>query len=430
MTLPQELDATDVPSDRLVRIQRTGYFDPADLAWLCELYFTEGSAPGTRWDALRHAHMKLPEWFRPGLDPLGDDYRRQQHRLWQVVSGRDRAYDAVQDEKEAGWTDTDSIRQPGFFSHRDALAVDRASDHLLATGMLLKHSGLVPGDWALEYGAGFAQSALSLARLGVQVDTVDISAVFCEHVRRQGEFFQVKLTPFRGKFGLNPRPGTRYKLIWFYESFHHCFDFQPLLEAIDGHLADGGRIILGGEPIVEREYAAVPYPWGVRLHSEVAAVVRRQGWFELGFSEDFLFELFAAAGYLARRVDCEASLFGRLYILERRGSEIHLGQLWLPPELAEAWHPAQADGRWTRRSARLPLDIRNPAGIVEVELGNPSAWPRYVQLGMGARQRGVWVRPWQRVCVRVGAAAGARHLDFRCGPGRRGIFVRRLRYVP
>ena len=52
-------------------------------------------------------------------------------------------------------------------------------------------------------------------------------------------------------------------------------------------------MILGGEPIVEKEYDAVPYPWGVRLHSEVVAVVRQQHWFELGFSEDFLYWLFA-----------------------------------------------------------------------------------------------------------------------------------------
>ena len=38
-------------------------------AWR-ELYFTEGRGPGTAWDALRDAHMRLPSWFRTGLDPL------------------------------------------------------------------------------------------------------------------------------------------------------------------------------------------------------------------------------------------------------------------------------------------------------------------------------------------------------------------------
>jgi SAM-dependent methyltransferase len=183
--------------------------------------------------------------------------------------------------------------------------------------MLLKHSGLQPGDWALEYGAGFGQTALTLARLGVQVDTVDISATFCRHVSDQAEHFNVPLRAFEGEFGTNPRPGQLYKLIWFYESFHHCVNFMKVVPQLADHLAEGGRILLGGEPIVEREYAAVPYPWGVRLHSEVAAVMRQTHWFELGFSEAFIFELFRRAGFAGRRIECEPSLFGRLYAFER-----------------------------------------------------------------------------------------------------------------
>ena len=90
-----------------------------------------------------------------------------------------------------------------------------------------------------------------------------------------------------------------------------------MVRQLGDHLAPGGRVMLAGEPIVEQENAAVPYPWGLRLHSEVAAVVRQQHWFELGFSEPFLFALFASAGYAGRRVECEPTLFGRLYIFER-----------------------------------------------------------------------------------------------------------------
>lgn len=301
----------------------TDSFDAEDIGWICETYFKDGTGPGTPWDALRDSHMTLPSWFRHGLDPLSPEYSEQQHRLWQLMSGVDRLYDPDIDEKEHSWGDIDPVRSPGFFVRRDPMAVSAASDHVIATGMLLKHCGLKPGDWALEYGAGFGQTALALARLGVNVDTVDISATFCEFVRRQAEFFRVPLNAFNGRFGINPRPGQEYKVIWFYESFHHCIDFQNVVHQIDGHLAEGGRIVLGGEPIVEREYAAVPYPWGMRLHSEVAAVVRRQRWFELGFSETFLFQLFEAAGFDGTRIDCEPSLFGRLYVFERRSDASH-----------------------------------------------------------------------------------------------------------
>lgn len=293
------------------------WFDADEIDEIRRVYYEEGTAVGGPWDRYRDAHLRLPAWFESGLDPWGEAYAAQQHRLWQLVAGSDRPYEPALDEKEAGWLDVDAVRLPGFYLRRDAQAIDAAADNLLATGMLLKHCGLRAGDWALEYGAGFAQSALALARLGVNVDTVDISALFCDYVRQQAEFFQVPLHPFEGRFGCNPRPGQRYRMIWFYESFHHCVDFLRVVSQLSDHLAEDGCVVLGGEPIVEEEYAAVPYPWGVRLHSEVAAVVRQTRWFELGFSESFIYELFARAGFEARRVECEPSMFGRLYVFRR-----------------------------------------------------------------------------------------------------------------
>lgn len=305
--------------DGPARVGSSGVFNADQIELVRATYFGEGgSANGPAWEPFRHAHMTLPAWFVHGLDPLSEAYAEQQQSLWQLVSGVDRPYAAEVDEKEHSWGDVDPVRQPGFYLRRDPTAVHDASDHIIATGMMLKHSGLKPGDHALEYGAGFGHTALALARLGVNVDTVDISATFCEFVRAQAEFFQVPLHSFQGRFGSNPRPGQQYQLIWFYESFHHCVDFQQVVNQLSEHLAPGGRVLLAGEPIVEQENAAVPYPWGLRLHSEVVAVVRQQHWFELGFSEAFVFELFARAGYAGRRVECEPSLFGRLYVFERR----------------------------------------------------------------------------------------------------------------
>jgi len=304
------------------RAQASGLPDPArfkadEIEEICRIYSQIGSGEGGPWDRYRHAHMVLPDWFQPGLDPWGEAYAAQQHRLWALIVGVERSYAVESDEQDFGWDKADPIRLPGYYQRRDPLAIASASDHVLATGMLLKHCKLKAGDRALEYGAGFGQTALALARLGVNVDTVDISPRFCDFVRQQAEHFQVPLHPHLGLFGLNPRPGERYQLIWFYESFHHCVDFLNVVSQLGAHLAEGGRIILAGEPIVEKEYDAVPYPWGVRLHSEVVAVMRQTRWFELGFSEAFLFDVFKRAGFAGQRIDCEPSLFGRLYVFER-----------------------------------------------------------------------------------------------------------------
>jgi SAM-dependent methyltransferase len=290
------------------------FFGPEDIERVRRTYYQTGGAPGTAWDLLRDAHLSLPDWFRHDLDPYGDDYRLQQLQLWRVIAGVERDYNVDLDEQASGWSDVDPIRTPGFYSRRDNAAIASAADHILATGMLLKHCGLRNGDWALEYGPGFGQSALALARLGVNVDTVDVSPVFCDFVQKQAAFFRAPLYAFEGLFGNVPRPGRRYKLIWFYESFHHCLDFERVVRALPSLLEPGGRVILGGEPIAEQPSSAVPYPWGLRLHSEVVAVVRHHRWFELGFTETFLRDLLLRAGLDMERVDCEPSLFGRLYI--------------------------------------------------------------------------------------------------------------------
>lgn len=270
------------------------------------------------WDTYRDAHLQLPISFDPGLDPWSDSYRAQQLRLWQLMAGVADDYDPEKHEADVGWEDIDPIRQPGYYVRRDEAAIAEASDHWLATGMMLKHCGLKAGDRALEYGAGFGQTALALARMGVQVDTVDISARFCGYIAQQADHFCVPLTAHQGRFGHHPRPRERYQLIWFYESFHHCLDFATVVPKLGEMLAPGGRLILGGEPIVEKPNAAVPYPWGMRLHSEVAAVVRATRWCELGFTEAFLYDMFKRSGLDGSRVDCPSSPFGRLYVFERR----------------------------------------------------------------------------------------------------------------
>jgi len=292
-------------------------FEPEDIPHLAEVWKRSNNGqPGSEWDAYRDAHMRLPGWFQHGLDPWSTEYRAQQHRLWRLVAGVDREYDPARDEADVGWDGADPIRLPGFYRRRDPLAVAAAADHFFATSMLLKHCGLKAGDRALEYGAGFGQTALALARLGVHVDTVDISARFCDFIRQQAEFFRVPLVPHQGLFGFHPRPGEKYQLIWFYESFHHCVEFPQVVPLLRAMLAPGGKVLLGGEPVVDATHVAVPYPWGVRLHSEVAVVMRETGWFELGFTEAFLREVFERSGFVAARFDCGPSLFGRLYAFE------------------------------------------------------------------------------------------------------------------
>jgi SAM-dependent methyltransferase len=433
-------------TDPIERIRRTGFFRADDIQLVHNTYFSGvGPAPGGPWDVFRDAHMELPSWFEPGLDPYSIEYARQQHRLWRLVAGVDRDYEVEVDEKEADWGEVDAVRHPGYYVRRDPGAVSAASDHVIATGMMLKHCGLKPGDWALEYGAGFAQTALALARLGVNVDTVDVSDRFCGWVREQAEFFRVPLTPFKGRFGDAPRTEQKYQVVWFYESFHHCLDFATVVRELPKLLAPGGRVILSGEPIVEREYAAVPYPWGLRLHSEVVAVVRRQRWFELGFSEDFLFELFAHAGFTMQRIECEPSMFGRMYVCHYRPAQVPLDRQWMPQGIAEGWRPTVgATDRQVTGEADWPIEQRDEAREIEVRLRTSRKAPQVVNARCGGYEIALDVPPGRPVDVRLAIPPGATTLQIKCrdagvrsllrrfgwGGGSDGVVVESIREVP
>ena len=393
------------------RIRRTGRFGVDDIELLRSTFEKYDLGEGTPWDDFRDACFELPPWFEPGLDPRSQEYSAQQKRLWGVLAGVAREYDPAIDEREAPFPTVDHARSPGHFVRRDPNAVRAVADHFIATGMIMKHCNVKPGDWALEYGAGFAQTSLQLARLGVNVDTVDISSAFCQAVRDQAELFRVPLTAFHGHFGWNPRGQQKYDLILFYESFHHCLEFLDVVPKLKQHLAPGGRIVLAGEPVVPRESAAVPYPWGLRLHSSVVAVIRQYRWFELGFTEDFLFEVFANAGFSASRMACDVSTCGEGYVFSHRPDRVSLGSCWLPPAVHDGWYGSEAGGRWTKRHATLPLDCSDSFDALAIEAINFHPFEVTVDFAYGAATRSVRFGPRETRSVTVSAREKARRLE-------------------
>lgn len=266
----------------------------------------------TRRQQIREARFRLPEWYRHDLDPLGTPYRDQQVALWRAITGR-ADYLPDRDEEAPEIASLDHITQPAFYASGDATI---AGDHLMALGHLLKISGFAGDRRAriLEYGAGFGQIALAFARLGHCVETVDINAGFCQAVATAAERYRVDLTPHLGTFGYNPSGRSEaYDVIYFYESFHHCLDFQSLVRKLRTMLKPNGKVLLAGEPIAIGHQDFMPYPWGIRLDGENVAITHFRGWMELGFQEDFLLNLFRQLGFSGRKHVCPNSSYATTY---------------------------------------------------------------------------------------------------------------------
>jgi 2-polyprenyl-3-methyl-5-hydroxy-6-metoxy-1,4-benzoquinol methylase len=286
--------------------------DRAVAAWTAS-----GDGVGPEWDPYRTAVFDLPDWYDHSLSPFNDEYRAQQLRLWSEVSQFDR-YNADANEQADEISRFDAVRRPGFYARRDEAAIRTAAEHIMATGHILAHSGLKAGDRALEYGAGFGQAALTLARLGVKVDTVDINQHFCDAITAQAQFFGVDMTSHKGEFGLNPRPSEKYNLIMFYEAFHHCLEFENLIRGFRQMLTQDGRVILCGEPIVDAGVLSIPYPWGLRMDAANLVVVRIRGWLELGFQKSFIFDLFGKHGFEMSERVLPGFHYAHMYVADRQ----------------------------------------------------------------------------------------------------------------
>lgn len=347
--------------------------------------------------------LALPDWLDPSIAPDSPAFRDQQMRFWREITRRDR-YDPFSDEDTPEIAGLDALHRPAFYASGDAYEAGR---HLLAMGHILMRSGVRAGDRVIEYGAGFGQNALTLARLGAQVDTVDIAEGFCGAVTAQAARFDVDLTAWQAPFGFNPagRDGA-YDLILFYESFHHCLEFADVIPRLAAMLKPGGRILLSGEPIVRHPHPLMPYPWGIRLDWENVAVMRLRGWMELGFREDFLVRHFLNAGLTWRLWPEPLAHNAQVYEFRRWNEPIRLGDQTLTVEEEAGWHGAEPDGRWTRGRATLGLPAHD--GPVVVTMIGRGETVRAGTARLGGCSRRFTVAPGETIGVTLdGAGHGA-----------------------
>ena len=395
-------------------------------------------AVGSPYDAFRDKHLPLPDWFDSALDPLSPKYLAQQDRIWRMMIGDDAEYDAEHDE-QSGVDLSDPLVRPGLYREGPELA----GDHLIALGHIIKTCGLGRGDRVLEYGAGYGQIALTLARLGMKVDTVDIDPGFCTSVQMQADWFKVDLTAHHGKFGDNPA-GHKYSMILFYEAFHHSREFVALIERSRHILEPGGRIVMAGEPIHSRTdegfLRSCPYPWGIRLEAEVAAIVRFRRWYELGFQEEFLFDTFSSMGFTPRKYPGQISNYATVYSFALRSSLTKLADWGHSAAIEATWHGREPEGRWTTAMSLFPVDTMPGWTALRIACVNHHPQAQVVTFELGSHKMRQTLQPEERRDVIVPRDHGARMLNISCEPitpsssgiaddRKLGIFVREIEYL-
>jgi SAM-dependent methyltransferase len=209
-------------------------------------------------------------------DPDSPEYRQTQFQLYEWLHGK--PYGTA--NEVTAFNVAGAIQNPYPFYTRSPEIV---GNQLVMMSVLLKGlKGLPPGARLLEFGPGWGNTTLTLARMGYQVTAVDIEKNFVELIRGRANQKQLTVEAIHDGF-LTFSPKEQFDAVVFFECFHHCSDHLALLSRLDSLVAPGGRVVFASEPIFEE----FPQPWGFRLDGQSLWAIRRHGWMELGFKESY-----------------------------------------------------------------------------------------------------------------------------------------------
>lgn len=241
-------------------------------------------------------------------DPFSNEYRRQQMSLYKDLARQEYS---INNEKTP-FDIQEMLASPFPYCHKSSETI---GDTLLAIGYLIKNMGLSSGASILEFGAGWGNTSIELAKAGYKVTAIDIEENFVELINLRGVKESLSnVKAMKGEFFDIDKFNEKFDAILFFESFHHCDDHNLLLSKIDRVLNPGGKIVFGAEPITTE----FPIPWGLRMDGQSLWAIRRNGWLELGFNRDYFTEALSRCGYFIDYHDGKDGPWSKVAIATRK----------------------------------------------------------------------------------------------------------------
>jgi 2-polyprenyl-3-methyl-5-hydroxy-6-metoxy-1,4-benzoquinol methylase len=208
---------------------------------------------------------------------------------------------------------------------------------------------------AIEFGAGWGNLAIPLAKAGYLVSAVDIDQGFLDRISRQAAKQDLQITCLVGDFlEVSRSLKERFDSVIFQSSFHHCLDFMELLDVVrENVLTESGSIFFLSEPIAKNQ----PFPWGLRYDGESLWAIMCNKWLELGFDAAFFCDLMLRKGYLLSGIESIPTVIGEGWIASRGPAGVPFEQWSFSGKHSETFHSSggvKGYGRFCREESRLP----------------------------------------------------------------------------
>jgi 2-polyprenyl-3-methyl-5-hydroxy-6-metoxy-1,4-benzoquinol methylase len=308
--------------------------------------------------------------------PFSVAYREEILEIYQTIT---QARYATANEMTSPLQDSGAAFEAGFPWQTGNLSV--VALELAKTAQAIKalaDAGMT-GKRIVEFGAGWGNLAVPLARASQEVSVVDIDPGFLARIKRICGPENIDITTVESDFtsAVDKLVG-RFDAVIFQASFHHCLEFDLLLKQIkESLLAEGGRVFFLSEPVFD-DYA---FPWGLRYDGESLWAIMCNKWLELGFDRSFFSNLLLRNGFFMTRLPAISGLVGNGWCAIPDEQELSFARWVLPKDCDESFHPfdGSAGGRFCKRRSFLPeltggrryrLGLVNHAPIdLRVEIG-------------------------------------------------------------
>lgn len=220
-------------------------------------------------------------------DPFSIEYRNKQFYLYECLAGKP----YKPDNEVSEFNVLEMAQRPFPYCHASSSLV---GDQLMAIGFIIKAMDLPAGARILEFGPGWGNTTLALAKMGFSVTAVDIEKRFVDLIRKRAEMEGLSIELIHGDFSVIHDFERKFDAVLFFECFHHCQDHISLIKGCEHALDKNGIICFGSEPI----NASFPLPWGLRMDGESVWAIRKNGWLELGFNIKYFVEALRRNGFV------------------------------------------------------------------------------------------------------------------------------------
>lgn len=222
------------------------------------------------------------------LDPFGNEYFNSQIRLYEEISGRN----LDQWSGELHQVNIDDLLRTS--NPQGIYDVNHVAENVRSLSSMLSLSNLKTAAKVLDLGAGHGLSSEVYAFCGASVSAIDIDPLLSELSEKRAKARYLNINRIISNFdNLDMLEDRSYDAAFFFQSLHHALHPHKLISELKKKLSDDGVIAFSGEPI----NAIWWKHWGIRLDFESLYVARKFGWFESGWSIEYITECFKRNGF-------------------------------------------------------------------------------------------------------------------------------------